>query len=380
MGSLYLLLGSCIALAYLYEHSYVSTSQGRRKSRFVYFVLMTILICFGGFRGQYNDTWTYRDVYTYIAKPFPEAWDTIPTELGENPAFFFVMSFLKTYNVEVHLFLFFFFFWTTLFFMKFIKKYTSNFTLTIYFFITMGSYLFNMAAIKQCMATAICLVAIPCAMEKKWIRYILLVSVASLFHPYALLYLIVPLMDFKPWGKWSYVLLAIIIMGGYLFQPMLGTIIDITTAIGENYTTEALSGEGINILRLIAVWSPVVLSFLYRDTLFRDCTREDRIFVNLTMVYAGILFVGLFGTALYFGRLSNYFSMMPVISVPWMLTKIKKAHPKDGSVITAFAVVAYFAFFYFSNTLETLFSNSYAALSPVAFFKIFFEWLGSLWS
>lgn len=187
-------------------------------------------------------------------------------------------------------------------------------------------------------------------------------------------------MDFQPWKKWSYVLLAIILLGGYLFQPMLGTIIDITTAIGENYTTEALSGEGINILRLIAVWSPVVLSFLYRDTLFRDCTREERIFANLTMVYAGILFVGLFGTALYFGRLSNYFSMMPVISVPWMLTKIKKYHPQDGHIITAFAVIAYFVFFYFSNTLETLFSNSYAALSPVAFFKIFFEWLGSLWS
>ena len=285
MGPLYLLLGSCTALAYLYEHSYVSTLQGPKKSRFIYFVLMTILICFGGFRGQYNDTWTYRDVYTYVVNPFPEAWDTIPTELGENPAFFLVMSFLKTYNVEVHLFLFFFFFWTTLFFMKFIKKYASNFTLTIYFFITMGSYLFNMAAIKQCMATAICLVAIPFAIDKKWIRYFLLVCIASLFHPYAFLYLIVPLMDFQPWKKWSYVLLAIILLGGYLFQPMLGTIIDITTAIGENYTTEALSGEGINILRLIAVWSPVVLSFLYRDTLFRDCTREERIFANLTMVF-----------------------------------------------------------------------------------------------
>ena len=99
--------------------------------------------------------------------------------------------------------------------------------------------------------------------------------------------------------------------------------------------------------------------------------------MNLTMIYAGILFVGLFGTALYFGRLSNYFSVMPVVTLPWMLQKIRTYHPKEGQVITACAVIAFFVFFYFSNTLETLFSNSYAALSPIEFFKILIEWLGT---
>lgn len=377
MGQLYVLLGSCTALAYLYEHSYVHTGLGKRKSKFIYFVLMTILICFGGFRGQYNDTWTYRDVYTYIVKPFPEAWSTTSWDLGENPAFMLVMSFLKTYDVEVHLFLFFFFFWTTIFFMGFIKRYASDFTLAIYFFITMGTYTFNMAAMKQVMATGICLAAIPLAMKKKWGWYVLLVLASSLFHPYSLMYLIVPLMGFRPWGKASFAMLGMIIAGGYFFQPMLGTIIDITSAIGENYTVEALSGDGVNILRLFAVWAPVVLSFLYRRILFFDCTKEERVFMNLTMIYAGILFVGLFGTALYFGRLSNYFSVMPVVTLPWMLQKIRRHYPKEGQAITVCAVIAFLVFFYFSNTLETLFSNSYAALSPIEFFKIFIEWLGT---
>lgn len=377
LGQLYLLLAGCTGLAYLYDHTYITTLHGPKKSRWIYFALMTILICFGGFRGEYNDTWNYRDIYTYLVKPFPEAWETISWDLGENPGFAITMSFLKTYDVEVHLFLFFFFFWTTLFYMGFIRRYAADFTLTIYFFITMGTYTFNMAAMKQVMATGICLAAIPLAMDKKWGRYTLLVLLSSLFHPYSLMYLIVPFMSFRPWGKGSYIMLALIIIGGYLFQPMLGTIIDITSAIGENYTAEALSGKGVNILRIFAVWAPVALSFLYQKTLFSECSREERVFVNLTMVHAGILFVGLFGTALYFGRLSNYFSIMPVVALPWMLQKIRKYHPKDGTLITACAVVLFFIFFYFSNTLETLFSDSYAALSPWQFLNIFFEWLSS---
>lgn len=341
----------------------------------VYFVLMTILVCFGGFRGQYNDTWTYRDVYTYISKPFPEGWDAVSWELGESPAFQLTLSFLKTFDVEVHMYLFFFFFWTTLFYMSFIKRYESGFALTIYFFITMGTYTFNMAAMKQVMATGICLAALPLAMEKKWVRYFLIVMLSSLFHPYSLMYLAVPLMSFRPWSGWGFLLLAGILVSGYLFQPMLGTIIDITTAIGESYTVEALSGEGINMLRLCAVWSPVVLSFIYRNVLFSDCSREERTFANLTLVYAGIMFVGLFGTALYFGRLSNYFSIMPVVSLPWMLQKITRHNPRDGRFITLCAVAAYFVFFYFSNTLETVFSTSYAAVSPGEFLGFVVEWL-----
>lgn len=375
MGKLYTLLAVSVLLAYLYDHSYVETRLGKKKPQIVYIILLTILICFGGFRGAYNDTWTYRDAYVYLINGFPDAWNKISWDLGANPGFIIVESFLKTYDVEVHLFLMFFFFWTTLFYMRFIKRYYTDFALTIYFFFTMGSYLFNMAAIKQCAATAICLMAIPYAIDKKWLRFILLVGIASLFHPYALMYLIVPFMSFRPWSFWTYLLLGGIIFGGFLFQPLLGTVVNITTAIGEEYTVETFSGEGVSILRILAVWSPVVLSFIYRKCLFVDCTREEKIFVNLTMVYAGILFVGLFGTALYFGRLSNYFSMMPVITLPWILTKTKKHFPKDGQLITLTAVICYFVFFYFANTLESQFATSYEALTPLAFLRILLTWL-----
>lgn len=360
MVKLYILLAVSIALAWLYENSYVRTRLGPRRPEFIYAILVAILICFNGFRGSYNDTWTYRDAYVYLTPPFPDAWESFSWSLGDNPGFEMIQSWFKTYDVDVHLLLMFFAFWTVLFYMLFIKKYGTHFVFSIYLFFTMGCYVFTLAAIKQCIATAICLIAIPYAIDKKWVRYICLVLLSSLFHPYALMFLVVPFMFFKPWSGATYIMLLGTIVTGFVLQPLLGTVVDITTAIGEGYTEGTFSGDGVGLPRVLACWTPVLISFIFRKELFADSTREQNLFVNLSMVFAGIMFVGMFGTALYFGRLSYYFNMMPVIALPWMLTKISR---KNRQLLTTIAVPCYFLFFYYTYTLENHFDTAYEAVT-----------------
>ena len=370
MTKLYILLAVSLVLAYLYEYSFVNTLNGPKRPRFFYVVLVTILICFNGFRGEYNDTWTYRDSYTHLVLGFPEAWEDFSWNLGDNPGFGLIQSWFKTHNTDVHLLLMFFGFWTVLFHMQFIKRFSANFLFCVYLFFTIGCYVFTLAAIKQCMATAICLIAIPYANDRKWGRYLLLVLFSSLFHPYSLLYLIVPFMYFRPWTKFSYILLAGIVVIGLLLEPLLGTVVDITTAIGEGYTENSFKGEGISIVRLLACGAPVILSFVYRKELFEDSHREQHLFVNLSMIYAGILFVGMFGNPLYFSRLASYFAMMPVIALPWMLSKINR---RDGRLITIIAVFGYFGFFYYTNAIESHFDDSYSALTLPQFLRYLSE-------
>jgi len=373
VAKLYILIAVSCSLAWLYENSYVHTVNGPRRSRFVYGVLVMILICFAGFRGMYNDTWNYREIYEYLVKGFPAAWETFSWELGANPAFELIQSWLKTYDTDVHLMLFFFSFWTVLFYMAFLRRYAADFPLTIYFFFAMGCYVFTLAAIKQCMATAFCLLAIPYALDKKWWRFLLLVAAGMLFHPYAAMYLIVPFLRFKPWSRSTYWLLGIMVVGGFLFQPLLGSVIDITTAIGEEYTESTFSGSGVGMLRVLVCWTPVILSFIYRKALFQNSTDAENLMVNLSFIFAGIIFIGQFGTALYFGRLSYYFLPPAVVALPWMLAKIRKDNPKNGMMIIVPAVLLYFIFFYFSNTVENHFPSAYQALSPGAFLKILFD-------
>lgn len=372
MEKLWALLAICLALAFLYENSYVETLRGNKRPWFAYAAMVAILICFSGFRGSYNDTWNYRDIYRVLAKGFPEAWETFSWAWGENPLFNIIQAWFKTYDADVHLFLMFFSFWTVLMYMNFIKKYSCNLVFSMFLFFTMGCYVFTLAAIKQCIATAICLFAIPSAVDKKWVRFYLLVVLASLFHPYAMMYAVVPLFFYQPWSKYSYILLGMIILGGYLLQPLLGTLVDLTAAIGEEYTEGTFSREGINSTRVVVYWMPVVISFIFRKELYEDTTREERLLTNLMMVNAGITFVGIFGTALYFARLANYFNMMAVIMIPWMMKKIRS---KDKTIITIAMVICYLAYFWFLYTIENDFSSAYEALSLGDFLKILFDTL-----
>ncbi len=361
MTKLYVVLFVSVVLAFLYERTCVSDRGGQQHRFFPWIVAQgAVLIFFCGLRGAYNDTWNYRDVYEYLAEGFPEAWDSFSWKLGSNPAFNLIQAYFKTKDVDVHLFIMFFAFWTLLFYLIFLKKYSVNYALTTYLFFTMGCYVFTMAAIKQCMATGFCLLAIPFALDKKWIRFGILIILGAYFHPYALMYLIVPFMMFRPWTTPSYILLGLFVVGGRMLQPLMGTVIDITTAIGEEYTESTFSGSGVGIMRVLVVSAPLLLSWLYRHELFRDSTKREHLFVNLSMVYAGILFVGMYGTALYFGRLSNYFAIMQTISLPWML---KKIHKPDSTIFTILAVICYMVFFWFSYTVENDFASAYEAIS-----------------
>ena len=68
-------------------------------------------------------------------------------------------------------------------------------------FFSIGTYILYVAALKQCMAMFFLLVALPYAIDKKYIRFYLLVVVAVLFHTHAFMFAIVPLLLEKPWTK-----------------------------------------------------------------------------------------------------------------------------------------------------------------------------------
>ena len=87
----------------------------------------------------------------------------------------------------------------------------------------------------------------------------------------------------------------------------MGTIGDMTDAMGYDYDVNEFAGEGVNIFRVIVVWVPLVLSNICKEQLRCSENREQNMIVNLSMMNSVIMFIGLFGTANYFARLANYF-------------------------------------------------------------------------
>ncbi len=195
----------------------------------------------------------------------------------------------------------------------------------------------------------------------------LCVLIAAGIHPYALMYLLVPLMTFRPWSRRTYLLLGLALLGGFLLRPLIGTLVDITTMMGEECTVESFTQSGVNVFRVLVCNVPLVLSFLYRKKLFRDSTQAEDLIVNLTMLNGAIMFVGLFGTANYFGRLANYFLIFQSLSLPWML---KKIGGRDGQILKVLLILGYVAYFWYANVINIPFDQDFARLTIRAYLAL----------
>ena len=339
----------------------------KRKEKLFFILLTIVLAVFVGLRTAYNDTDTYRRSYEALSSGLRNIL-SLNFSLGENPGFWIMNIILKTIGISTQSYLMFYALITVCIYLWFIRKYSDDIWLSIFLFFTMGCYTFTMAAIKQCVAVAFCLIAVDRIIQDKKIAFIFWILVAATFHPYALMYFIVPFLTFKPWSGKTYILLILFAALGIGLQPLLGTVVDITTMLGEEYDVSTFVGEGVNVFRLLVIWVPVVLSFLTKKYQQDNNTKVDNIILNLTMLNAEIMFIGLFGTANYFARLANYFLIFQVLCLPHLF----RAFTKDSQkIMKVLCIIGFLAYFYYANVINQNFDSLF-------FYMPFIEYLKSI--
>ena len=352
-----------------YSYDAKGIKQYTTKNRIFFVALVLVMAVFVGLRTSGNDTQTYQQMYERISDGIEAILSVDWTDLAAAPGHQFISGCLKYIGASAQDYFMFFALTSVSIYLWFIRKYTCNLTLSVYFFITMGVYVFAMAAVKQTVAVALLMLASDRAFEKKYFQFVVWLLVAELFHPYAFVYLIVPFMSFIPWTWKTYVLLsgtAVVSMG---LSSFMSGILAMTDALGGNYSSTEFLGEGVNIFRVLVVWVPVGLSFLARKYIRVNSDRISNYIINLTMVNAMIMFVGLFGTANYFARLANYFLIYQTLSLPLIFNYFTK---QSKRLLIIVSVLCYFVFFYYENTIANgRFDEIYQFLSV-------YEYLGQL--
>lgn len=363
MNKLWMLLAVSlvIALVIQYRDKYINALKSDSNSRDRLFTLLLILYLgiFCGLRTWYNDTVTYIQMYeqTPLLADFASA-NTYT--FAQGIGFAYINSIIKTIGFSTQDYLMFYSLFTVFCYVRFVRKHAENFTLAVFLMFTTGFYTFAFAAIKQCVATAICLLALEFLFQKKRISFIALVGIASLFHPYALVYLLLLFMDFRPLTWRTYLYIALFVAAGFGLNSIIGTIVDVTTMMGANYDMNSFIGEGVNIFRVLVCFVPLALAFLCGQKLFVHSTRAENILFNMVMLNALIMFVGLFGTANYFARLANYFLPAQVVVLPWMLRKIGG---KDGKILTYSCILGYLGYFTYENAIIKNFDSAFSQTS-----------------
>jgi len=337
----------------------------RRKDSFFYAILVVVMVLFVGLRTQYNDTDNYESIYNAM-DPTVELFDQLDWEIGDNPLFTITNRILLKLGFSAQSFLMFYAVLTIGLNLWFIRKYSCDVPFSVFLFLATGMFTFTMAAIKQCVAMAICLVAIDRAVQKKYISFVLWVFLAALYHPYALMYLIVPFLMFRPWSGWTVIMLAVFAVAGAVLDQLIGTIVDVTDLLGENFDAASFTGEGVNPFRVAVVAVPVLLALVTRKVITQTPDRVQYLMVNLATLNAEIMFVGLFGTANYFARLANYFLLFQAMSMPWLLTHFE---PRSRRTMTWGALAGYGAYYVFSNAIYESFDYHYASVSIWDYFR-----------
>ena len=144
---------------------------------------------------------------------------------------------------------------------------------------------------------------------------------------------------------------------------------DVTDLLGEHFDAESFTGEGVNPFRVAVVSVPILISFLTQTEIARKKDRAQNLMVNLAMLNAEIMFVGLFGTANYFARLAYYFLPFQALAMPWLLSHFET---RNRRFITFGAIGGYSAYYVFSNAILDNFDYHYASVTLWSYLKSLF--------
>lgn len=316
-------IGSAGKYVYRYSREFLIT-----LITFVFFCVLT------GMRAESvgNDTHVYLDLYSYI---YRNGIDTnIFLELGyqyynliiakifngNQQAFLMVTSIICYSGIAWHIY-----------------KRSKNFYLsTCLTFVCCFSFYTN--AIRQAMAMTLGLFAYDCLNQKKYIKTVLLIIIASLFHSTAFALLLLLFHKFFP-KKTKYVvaiallLLAVSVVGG-------GTniILAIFPRYGNYFGETSRQGSGWLALSKGMIQAIVFYYFAYK------AYKSDRESYSLALAnFQLVLYFTCFGFNMnLISRVSEFFVLNTIIEIPNVFYKLEISNKKLWLKILCFVLILYF--------------------------------------
>lgn len=373
MRQLILLYWGCVFLMYLSQVYYPTSMQlegpqtGRRhfmlrKADIFMIVVIVWMTCFSFLRTSYNDTMTYRlhfmeseSVADYFARSGLLDWTG-------NPLSELYRDVVRDITTNYHIYFFFPAFFSSFAVVKLFKRYSVNQAFSLLIFFSIGTYVMYIAALKQCFAMFFLLLALPYAIDRKYVRFYLLVFIAMLFHTHAFMFAIVPLLFGKPWGKVTIVFFLAALFAMATYDATLGAFMEYAQSMGALVAEiEVFDNNSINVLRVVVYWVPAMLALAFRKRLFSNSTRVENLFVNMSMISAFILMIGLVQAANLFARMAAYFEVATAIVLPWMIKKL--FNKRSARAVTICAAILYFGYFLYEFGVSKDFGNNYSAIS-----------------
>lgn len=240
-------------------------------------------------------------------------------------------------------------------FYRTIIKYSENALISMYLFNLFGFFVTSLNLMRLFLAVAICLWSIEYVEQKKFLKFVLIVIIASLFHTSAIVFLVVYFAPSIKINKTTFVLSAIFCIVSFFFSKQITLLM--TYVFSENYSgyrgeIGSGSGNGLLIL-LIGIFIFAYISF----------DREDRKDEVLTL-WINLLFItivlNILATRLSsVSRLMWYFKISLIFLIPHISNVAKKKSYNFNFCV--FQIISNIAPWYF---YYAMLSSPYLAVTP----------------
>ena len=375
MLKLLAVFAAALVLSYISEQNTKATiAAGYRYSvwgDWAYVALVIALVLFAGLRTSYNDTGNYIRIFNEQPGVSEFLSDSESLHLLGNPLFYFIANIIKdlTNNSQVLIFV------TSLFaqtcFVRFIKRYSANFTFGIFLYFTLGTFLLTLAAIKQITAMAVLTLAVPYLEKRKWPQYFLVVFIAMLMHTYAIAFAVLPLFTVRPWKLFTYAFAAITIVLLMNFQGVVTTFLEQADEMGKTIADyEVFDNVSVNIFRIAVYAVPPLISLIFQKWIFHNSSDMKHVLVHMSIISLACMIMGTQSGANMFGRMANYFEIGTVCTLPWMLEQT--FDKRSNRLISAMAAVAFLGYFAYANMIAVDFGQVYRSVGLFEFISSLF--------
>ncbi len=313
------------------------------------FIMALPLVIWTGFRGDVGDTGLYRKIFLEMSPDLSH----VPSILfggGKDPGFTVFQIIIKNIigNNDELFFLLIAIFQVGML-TKFFRRYSPDFWISMFLFVASTDYIsWCLNGMRQFIAVCIILGGFRYMVEKKYVKMILLILLASLIHGSALLMIpIIFVVRGKAWGiKPVLALAATLFVIVYIdgFTPFLQELLT-DTNYDDIIDNEIWSvDDGTNIIRVAVYSVPAVMSLIGLRYVREADDPIINICVNCSIVTMALYLVASVTSGIYIGRLPIYTTLMGYISLPWL---IERMFTKDSAKLVKCAMCGLYLFFFY---------------------------------
>ena len=326
----------------------------QREVSWGYLLLLIIPITvFCATRGDFADTSAYRNGYENFSSIYPNIRSILEAE-EKGPGFDIIQYVCtRTLGSNSTVFLGLLALVQIMVLLKFYKKYSPNFWIAVFIFLASTDYLSWMQnGTRQFLAVSLVLYFADYIFERKYIRMMLVILVATTIHVSALVMIpVIFIVQGKAWNFKTLLLIAASVAALSALEAVTGIVGELLqeTNYEKSFADwQSSNDDGVNPIRVLVYSVPTLLSLIGLRYVRYENNNVINIACNMGIVSTVLYILAMFTSGIYVGRLPVYCSMFSNgIFLPWIL---KNAFTdRSYRPLVGIMIVCYAAFYYYQS-------------------------------